>query len=285
MMSDTENKTENTEETKVDTAPYMKKTGQNKNKADSTGNNMIIPAALVMVSALVIGLTFYTDKDKTQPVQNDAPAIATTEVEATIEATEPETIVSENEAATAEQTASNTETVADEKTEASEQNITADITSESEAPVASKTVVISEEQVVVTTVVAPQATATNNMATTRAARTPYPYNPYNREQQAQSRAQAMAKHMAMLQQRRAAYEKEMQDRRAKYETAMKARQEKQSKVAEAKKAVFQRIQKDRLAAEQRIQEIHQQISKLHEEIHQIMRETRKNGAPVQMHSM
>lgn len=268
-MSETENKTENTVETEaIDTAPYMKKPGHDKNKSDSTSSNMIIPAALVLVSAIVIGVTFYKDEDKAPLAQTETPVIATTEVEVVAEASNSEATIAET-TETVEQATANTETVADETNATTAETSEQTIVAETQAPVAvNKSTVISEEEI--------------NMAATRPARTLYQYNPYNREQ---ARAQAMAKHMKMLQQRRQAYERKMQDRRTKYETAMKAQQEKRAKVAEAKKAIFQRVQKDRLAAEQKIQQIHQQIAKLHEEIHQIMRESRKNAAPAQMHSM
>ncbi len=274
-MSETENNTEEKAET-VNTAPYMKKPGEN--KVESTSSNMIVPTALVLVSAIVIGVTFYGDKDKAPLTQAETPNLETADIKITTETetanTEasaiPEPVASKAETSTEK---SNSQT---EATETNEQNIVA----ETEAvPAVSEAVIISEEKVAV--VVTPQTPAASHMAATRPAPVSYQYNQYRRQQMPARTKQ----HMEMLQKRRQAYEREMQNRRAQYETAMKARQEKRSKIAEAKKAVFQRVQKDRLAAEQKIQEIHKQIAKLHEEIHQIMRESRGHASPTQMHSM
>lgn len=274
-MSDTDNKTKNTVDTEAaDIAPYMKKTGQGKNNKKQEKTEMLIPAILLLISAVVIGATFYNKENNDPLAQTNTPVIAASNVEAIVET--PATEVT----ATQDLSTLNPETTKENtaQTKTNEHNAVAETTTPT---VTVEPAVLSTKKVAVSTT-AQTIVLTNNALATRAAHPRYKYKqPYSREQ-----AQARTKqHMEMLQQRRQAYEREMQDRRARYETAMKARQEKQTKVSEAKKAVFQRIQKDRLAAEQRIQEIHQQISKLHEEIHQIMHESRKNGAPVQMHSM
>ncbi len=285
-MSDTENKTENSKETTAaDTAPYMKKTSHN-DKTASNKTEMLVPAVLLLVSAIVIGATFYGNKNAdTQTQKEDTPAItAATEVENIVKTPASDT------RATQEQSVSNTETtkqIATEKnatkTETSQQSSGADT---KQAAAVAEIIVITEEEVAVAE---PQIAPASHIAaahTTHASgHAPYQYNPYRRQQTQAITRTRVKQHMAMLQQRRQAYEREMQARHAQYEAAMKAQYEKRTRIAEAKKAVFQRAQKNRLVIKQKIQGIEKQIGKLHEEIYQLMNEYRRTSAPVQMHSM
>lgn len=290
-MTDTENKTEKTKETPAtDTAPYMKKTSQSESKAASNKTEMLVPAVLLLISAIVIGATFYGNKNTgatdTLAQEEDTPAAtAITEVETITEVPASDTGTTNNTDTTQQQSAANTETdkttTAEESTakaDTSEQKLAAD---SEEAPAVAEVIIVTEEKVAA----APQTLPASQLAAAHPAhviaRAPYQYNPYNR-QQAQARAK---QHMEMLRQRRQAYEREMQDRHAQYEAAMKAQQAKRAKIAEAEKAVFQRAQKDRLMLNQKIEKIHKQIAELHEEIHQLMNEYRINNAPVPMHSM
>lgn len=273
-MSDTDNKTKNAADIKTaDVAPYMKKVEQDKNHKAPAKTEMLIPAVLLLVSAIVIGATFYNKPDKNLLAQNDSPVIATAEIETSI--TPPAIDVS----AAQQQPTANTEKTTEEsivQIKVNEQKAVAEI---NVATVISEPAVSSADAAAITEKTLP---ATNAVVAVTPTYTRYRYQPPYSRVQAQARAK---QHMEMLQQRRQAYETEMQDRRTRYETAMKNRQEKQAKVSEAKKAVFQRIQKDRLATDQKVQAIHQQIAKLHEEIHQIMRESKRNAAPVKIHSM
>lgn len=279
-MSETENSTEKNTETKtVDTAPYMKKPGAN--QTESTASNLLIPAALVLISAVVINVSFYGDKNKAPLTQTEKPVIETIDSEIVAAAKNVEA------GKTAESAAAKTAPTTEEsnvQTDATETNTT--VTSEQSiiaktetAPIVSEAPVIKEEKV--STEATPQTPAVTHMAATRPTPAPYRYTPYAHQQMPARTKQ----HMEMLQQRRQAYEREMQNRRAQYEAAMKARQEKRAKVAEAKKAVFQQARKERLAAEQRVQALYEQIAKLQEEIHQIMQKSRNQGRPVRMHSM
>ncbi len=272
-MSDTDNKTEKNTETKTaDVAPYMKKAKQDDNNKTQEKTNMLIPAVLILVSAIVIGTTFYNKEDKELLVQTDIPITAVTEVVTIVE-------TPANDITATQPPVTNTETSAEENTVQVDTTEKITVAESNETPIITKSPVISTEKVAAVTT-KQSSTAGNNMPA-QPANTRYQYNqPY--PQMAQARTK---QHMEMLQQHRQAYESAMQDRRARYETAINARQEKQAKVAAAKKAVYQRIQKDRLAADQKIQQIHKQIAKLHEEIHQIMRESRRNATPVKMHSM
>jgi len=276
-MSDTENKTENTTETKtVDTTPYMKKPGQEESKTASSKTEMLIPAILILVSAIVIGATFYNKDSKAPVAQIEAPVNTTVSTTASETETTPAADATSQQLTAAKQATDEEKPAQTEALETSEKSTVAE-NEETATPVIQETVLVSEEKIVaVNTQPAPAAAHKVTMRPPAAA---YQRKPYSREQ-----VQAK-QHMQMMQQRRQAYEREMQDRRARYEAAMKAQQAKRAKIAEAKKAVFQRVQKDRLATEQKIQAIHKQIAKLHDEIHQIMRESRRNSAPVKMHSM
>ena len=293
-MSDTENKTENTTETEtVDTAPYMKKPGQNESKTASSKTEILAPAVLMLVLVGIISIIFYNKDHRDHAAQSETVAVIEVETIAPAEDTVAEAQAANEQTSeqTSEQAAVEENTAQTTAAETTEEITTAEIEETAapavkapavkppavKAPAAKEVVVVIEEKTVAVTTPQVPVAAVNKVNMRPAA-------PYQR--MPNSRAQVQTKQrMEMLQQRRQAYEREMQDRRARYESAMKAQQEKRAKIAEAKKAVFQRAQKDRIAAEQKIQALHKQIAKLHEEIHQIMRETRKNAAPVKMHSM
>lgn len=296
-MSKTENKTENnTASVAAETAPYMKKSSQDKDMPESPKSNFVIPLVLLLVSAIVIVATFYQDeyKDLVADAGMDIETLTETPVteasqdniDTTVQSNEVDAIADSN-IATA--TATATETAVTEApviTVSEAEKVEAEAASTAE-----QTIPPQNDNRVAST----PSRATNSRVRMQPAYTPYPPTPYannqvNRQSYDQARKQAMAHaaarqqtHDEMMQQHRQAYEKEMLARRQQHEAAMKAQQEKRAKIAETQKAVFQRVEQNRKEYDQRMQAMHEEVSKMHDEIHKIMHETqpqyRNNSAP------
>ena len=269
-MSNTKNKTE-----KVDTAPYLKKNGANskdgRNENPSAKSNFVIPMVLLLVSAIVIVATFYEDEYNALLTSSDE----TTAVVETVETVEVIEVATSNKAETAGTLATTAPAAEAAATEALATKIDTPPAAIIPAPVTvatnnsnqqtqTKTVALTENRQAKKTQVEDNA----QRPTGRVDR----YNNYSREQ-----AKARAKqHMAMIQERRQAYEKDMKERRTQYETAIKARQERRDNLVEAQKAAYQMAHKKHMETDQKLQTIYKKIDELHQEIEQIKREYYSN---------
>jgi len=287
-MSDTENKTKNNAE-KTEAAPYMKKTSTGRNP-ESNKSNFVIPMVLLLVSAIVIVATFYEDEynalmaqtdETTETAQAETPASAAP-VETTAKTDTVATTDTATEMATAQAATTETPVVA----EATAEPV---IAPKTEATITANN--DKQPQVVAQTVNTVAASAPTAQAKTAQlqpnaqfrSNNANRYNGYNREQASVRTKQ----HMAMIQQRRQAYDQEMQSRRTQYEAAMKAQQERRNNMIEAQKAAYQRAQKSKVETGKKLQVIYKKIDELHQQIDQVMRDyysTRRSSA-TPMHTL
>jgi len=309
-MSNTENKTDSVQETPVtDTAPYMTK--KEDKPQSSSKSNFIIPAILLIVSAIVIVATFYEDEYHNLMAEIDTPK---TEVSANVGISTTATIdmATSSDTGTTQLESTNTAvstTAAATPDEVAPMVDNSEITTNSASPVA----VDTEDNVAFANDAIPAAEVSNTAATeavtasatdvlntnseqsnlvrpvqqpsknaitapilmaNNASQSHAAYSPYqqNHYQQAQM-------HQEMIEQRRQAYATEMQARQQQYEAMMQARNEKRTQIYEAQKAISQRIQDNRAEIFQNIQKLHAQIEELHNELHQLMQQSRAAYRP------
>ncbi|VAW50284.1 hypothetical protein MNBD_GAMMA05-1328 [hydrothermal vent metagenome] len=270
----------------------MSTSGKNLNSTSKNGN-FVIPAILLLVSAIVIIATFYEEEYKglvasdnqtesTETITNDkitaeAEALVVTSTDKTIAGSEvvviksgitEQTVSTKTQVTTAADTSAKAEETSDRETEGSVNVATAseekmvrsntNIAAISTAPVANNTTIAEHIS----------ANINNRQMTQRDLR-------IRAHKNAIARAQVQKNaYNARMQQHRQAYETEMVARRMQYETMMKTRKEKRVAAYETRKAIFQRAQKNRIETNQKMQEVHKRISELHEEIHQIMHDSR-----------
>ncbi len=295
-MSDSENINDNKT---ADTAPDIKEGKQKNDQPILSKSNIIIPLALLLVSAIVIIATFYKDEYNNLIADNDSQ---TNEMEVTTTGSEKEestvaaTTQIKNNGLSSDSLADNNITEATEKqaTENTAQNnvaIAEDVPADTKfasknkaqvKPVLSANEVKASQQG--SNLATTQMNTVNNQAMIKATPQTYQQRGQSRNSteqarrhaydQARGRAQEQAKkHNAVMQQRRQAYAKEMQARHQQHQAEMKVREEKRAQFFAAQKTMFQRVQKKRIETNKKLQEIHKRISDLHNEMHQIMQQS------------
>jgi septal ring factor EnvC (AmiA/AmiB activator) len=257
-MTDTENKTEQAAAKKtVDTAPYMKKDST----TEPSKSNIVIPLVLLVVSAIVIFATFYTDEYNNLVAdtnsKSDSAEKSSNEPMANVAGDRTDEIVM---AAQSVDTNITSEVSAVSVAEQSSEPLTEAETSDQRKEV---------QQLPDDNVATMQSQSENNNDSTLPAYRPYQYRS-NIQNPAKAHTQEQAqKYNEVMQQRRQAYEKEKEARRQQYEASMKAQQKKREQMIAAQKAEFQRMEEKRIETDKKIQELHNQISELHKQIHQL----------------
>lgn len=264
-MSETDNKTKNKAEIKTtETAPYMKKDKQQNNQTETPKSIMLAPLVLLLVTVIVIAVTFYENEYKVAQaglMTDSFGSTANTGV-----STNKETVLAEQ---------------VSEKPAAE--------------PAAVKRVSATTDKQANVTEVSSQAVKTTSIDVSKAAEpasdqmpgesrnAPSQRQAYaNRQAYEQARKEAKArmleqreKHHKEMQQRRQAYKKEMQAKRVQYEATLKTYQEKRAKIAEKQKAINQQIEQNRIETIQKMKQMHKEISDMQKQMRQMMRDSQQ----------